>query len=135
MCRPKRVEQLRNNGIINSNTRLRLVGSFYEIYITMHGSMNIMLKKQKHCTTSWCQTSRHGTAARKMCIMKLSIFKFECRPADLSVHMSLWTVSVQTRVVLVSEHYRHVCCLSQSQSQSQSQCLRWRYCSDKIVYT
>jgi hypothetical protein len=35
------VEQLRNTGIINSTTRLHLVGSFYEIYITMHGSMNI----------------------------------------------------------------------------------------------
>ena len=41
MCRPKHVEQLRNTGIINSTTRLHLVGSFYEIYITMHGSMNI----------------------------------------------------------------------------------------------
>ena len=38
MCRPKHVEQLRNTGIINSTTRLHLAGSFYEIYITMHGS-------------------------------------------------------------------------------------------------
>ena len=37
----KHVEQLRNTGIINSTTRLHFVGSFYEIYITMHGSMNI----------------------------------------------------------------------------------------------
>ena len=41
VCRPKHVEQLRNIGVINSTTRLHLVGSFYEIYITMHGSMNI----------------------------------------------------------------------------------------------
>ena len=41
MCPPKHVDQLRNIGIINSTTRLHLVGSFYEIYITMHGSMNI----------------------------------------------------------------------------------------------
>ena len=41
MCRPKHVEQLRNTGIINSTTRLHLAGSSYEIYITMHGSMNI----------------------------------------------------------------------------------------------
>ena len=41
MCRPKHVEQLKNFEIINSATRLHLVGSFYEIYITMHGSMNI----------------------------------------------------------------------------------------------
>ena len=32
MCRPKHVEQLRNNGIINSTTRLHLVGSFYEMF-------------------------------------------------------------------------------------------------------
>jgi hypothetical protein len=37
------VEQLRNIGIINSTTRLHLVGSFYEIYITMHGSMKIKI--------------------------------------------------------------------------------------------
>ena len=42
VCRPKLVEQLRNVRIINSTTRLHLVGSFNEIYITMHGSMNIM---------------------------------------------------------------------------------------------
>jgi hypothetical protein len=39
----KHVEQLRNIGIINSTTRLHLVGSFYEFYMTMHGSMNIKL--------------------------------------------------------------------------------------------
>jgi hypothetical protein len=41
MCRPKHVEQLRNIGIINSTTPSHLVGPFYEIYITMHGSVNI----------------------------------------------------------------------------------------------
>jgi hypothetical protein len=41
VCRPKHVEQLRNDGIINSTTQLHLVCSFYEIYIAMHGSMNI----------------------------------------------------------------------------------------------
>jgi len=45
VCRPKHVEQLRNIGIIKSTTRLRLAGSFYEFYITMHGSINI---KPKH---------------------------------------------------------------------------------------
>ena len=43
MCRQKHVEQLKNIGIISSSTRLHLVGSFYEFYITMHGSMNIKL--------------------------------------------------------------------------------------------
>jgi hypothetical protein len=38
---PKHVEQLRNIGIINAIIWLRLVESFYEFYITMHGSMNI----------------------------------------------------------------------------------------------
>ena len=33
MCRPKHVEQLRNTIIINSTTRLHLVGSFYEILL------------------------------------------------------------------------------------------------------
>ena len=32
MCRPKHVEKLRNIGIINSTTRLHLVGSFYEFF-------------------------------------------------------------------------------------------------------
>jgi hypothetical protein len=36
---PKHVEQLRNIGIINSTTRLRLVDSFYEIHFTIHGAM------------------------------------------------------------------------------------------------
>jgi hypothetical protein len=31
VCRPKHVEQLRNIEIINSTTRLHLVGYFYEI--------------------------------------------------------------------------------------------------------
>ena len=35
---------LRNTGITDCTTRLHIVGSFYEIYITMHGSMNIKLK-------------------------------------------------------------------------------------------
>jgi len=42
---PKHVEQLRNIGIIHSTTRSHLVGSFYEIYVTMHGSMNIKLNE------------------------------------------------------------------------------------------
>jgi hypothetical protein len=41
VCRPKHVKQLRNTAIINSTTQSHLVGSFYEIYITKHGSMDI----------------------------------------------------------------------------------------------
>jgi len=39
------VEQLGNTGIINSTMWSHLVGSFYEIYIMMHGSMNIKDKR------------------------------------------------------------------------------------------
>jgi hypothetical protein len=45
VCRSKHVEQLRYIGIINSNTRFHLVGSFYEICIMMHGSMNIKVRE------------------------------------------------------------------------------------------
>jgi hypothetical protein len=38
---PETCWAIKNTGIINSTTRLHLVGSFYEIYTTMHGSMNI----------------------------------------------------------------------------------------------
>ena len=40
VCRPKHVDQLRNIGIINSTTRLHLVISFYENYITMHARIH-----------------------------------------------------------------------------------------------
>jgi hypothetical protein len=50
MCCPKHVEQLWNIGIINLTTRSHSFGSFYEICITMHGSMNIT-------TTSSCKRS------------------------------------------------------------------------------
>ena len=69
MCSPKHVRQLRKIGIINSTTRLHLVDSFYEVYITMHGSMNIkfMYHKTSHfivfisrCLrfTSFCASQR-----------------------------------------------------------------------------
>ena len=41
MCRPKQVEQLRNTGIINSTTRLHLVGSFYENFPISIGSLSM----------------------------------------------------------------------------------------------
>jgi hypothetical protein len=47
VCRPKHVEQLRNSGIINSTTQSHLVCSFYEIYITMDGFMNINFYKRQ----------------------------------------------------------------------------------------
>ena len=56
MCRPKHVEELRNIGIINSSTRSHLVGSFYEIYTAMHGSMDI-----KVVEVAGCWIARSGT--------------------------------------------------------------------------
>jgi len=66
VCRPKHVEQLRNTGIINSNTRSHLVGSFYEIYIAMHGSMNIKNIKSPEYFVEFCRrTRRHMSKHRK----------------------------------------------------------------------
>jgi hypothetical protein len=42
------VEQLRNIGIIISTTQLHLAGSFYEINITRHRSMNIVFTFLTH---------------------------------------------------------------------------------------
>jgi hypothetical protein len=39
---PETCSALRNIGIINSSTQLHRVGSFCEIYVTMHASMNMM---------------------------------------------------------------------------------------------
>jgi len=44
VCRSKHVEQLRNNGIINSTTRSHLVGYFYTIY------MSFLYETRSHIT-------------------------------------------------------------------------------------
>ena len=62
MCHPKHVEQLRNIGIVNSTTRLHLVGSFYKIYITMHGSMNI------NSTASYSYSLIHVCLKLTLCV-------------------------------------------------------------------
>ena len=46
----KNVEQSRNNGIINCPTQLHLVGHFYKICITMHGSLNVKTFLDKNST-------------------------------------------------------------------------------------
>jgi hypothetical protein len=46
------LSKLRNTGIINFTTQLHIVGSFYEIYITMHGSMNIKLISNRYLLSS-----------------------------------------------------------------------------------
>ena len=40
------------DGIINSTTRLHLVGSFYEFHIMMHESMNIKFVRMNSSTRS-----------------------------------------------------------------------------------
>jgi hypothetical protein len=62
MCRPKHVEQLRNTGIINSTTQLHLVGSFYEIFNTMHWSINIKFKLHVNKYTK-CTAADHNCRA------------------------------------------------------------------------
>jgi hypothetical protein len=57
------VEQLKNIGLINSTTRFHLVGSFYEIYNTMHGSLNIKSERQLLATN--LQRSRKARLRRK----------------------------------------------------------------------
>jgi len=52
VCRSKHVEQLSNIGIINSTTRLHLVGYFYKLYVMMHGHMKIkFIVTHSHTTT------------------------------------------------------------------------------------
>ena len=46
MCRPKHVEQLRNIEIINSTTRLHLVGSFHKFY--KNQSVNVYKSNSKN---------------------------------------------------------------------------------------
>jgi len=46
VCRSKHVEQLINTGIINSSTRLHLVGYFCMICSMMHGSTHIKFIKE-----------------------------------------------------------------------------------------
>jgi hypothetical protein len=52
--RPKHVEKLRNIKIINWITLLHLVDSFYEFYITKHGSMDIKFCVGKSSKTCRC---------------------------------------------------------------------------------
>jgi len=80
VCRPTHVEQLRNGGI-NSTIRLHLVGSFYEFYITMHGSMNIK-----------CSTLQmlHTYAA----------FPVLAGYETLVAHTVIWAISVNTTPIL-----------------------------------
>jgi hypothetical protein len=66
VCRPKHVEQLRNIKIINSTTRLHLVGSSCEIYVTMHGSMN-----RKEWTVFYRYSSRDTLFEYKMFLQQM----------------------------------------------------------------
>jgi len=81
VCRSKHVEQLRNIGIINSTTRSHIVGFFYEIYIMMHGSMNIkFIESDSSAFCSLISLSRmhivikipfvSGTEINKFCVIE-----------------------------------------------------------------
>jgi len=65
VCRPKYVEQLRNTGIINSTTRLYLVGSFYEIYFTMHCNTEF----GAHVTNSNLKISEESCCNSRMTVL------------------------------------------------------------------
>jgi len=56
MCRPKHVEQLRNIGIINSTTRLHLIGSLYGICLwcifLSNGKQKLLLNTNYVMSTS-----------------------------------------------------------------------------------
>jgi hypothetical protein len=96
VCLPKHVEQLRNIWIINSTTRLHLVGSFYEFYITTHRSMNINITRslcepvvQRRVLTQlvrWIQF----TPCHPYCLkpVSLSSHLFLCLPSGLSLSPS-----------------------------------------------
>ena len=71
---------------MNSITRSQLVGSFYEIYITMHGSINIKLKRNQigkaYSRIIWCHScwqsqkeicSPHRTTRKKV---KTGLYNF-----------------------------------------------------------
>jgi hypothetical protein len=77
VCCPKHVEQLRNSGIINSVTRLHLVGSFYEMYISMHGSMNIMCMYV--CMYVVSNLNRHMEAKHDILFLSLVLHISDCR--------------------------------------------------------
>jgi hypothetical protein len=74
VCRPKHVEQLRNIGIINSTKQLHLVGSLYEIYITMHGSMNIKWTSVNVLPTVCFRIHFNNILSSKSCCSRRSIF-------------------------------------------------------------
>jgi hypothetical protein len=75
VCRPKHVEHLRNTGIINFTTRLHLVCSLYEIYITMHGSMDIKVTLYAHCLYCLDQCAQF-IAATKRTVLNYGNFSY-----------------------------------------------------------
>jgi hypothetical protein len=118
VCRPKHVEQLRNNGIINSTTLLHLVGSFHEIYITMHGSMNI---KFTHYTDLHLLAAgmQQGYIVTKLGEITKVNFKFVFIiqiTISVNIHILLLWVFVERQVYRIKFEYFTI----------------WRYCNIHI---
>jgi hypothetical protein len=75
VCRPKHVEQLRNIGIINSTTCVHLVDSFYEIYIKMHGFINVRISD---CYSNYVKLRKEGQFHIKLCISLRNDGLYQC---------------------------------------------------------
>jgi len=98
MCRSKRVEQLRNIGIINSTTRSHLVGYFYTIYIMMQGSMNIMQDKTSQCQFDQIQMHYSKQPTTHYTIMKPGTHVVEDTLYSFLVHICFQMVkNLQTQ--------------------------------------
>ena len=98
MCRSKRVEKLRNSGIINSTTWSHLVGYFYKIYVMMHGSMNIKFSSdfgfgRKLDTYFGGKVQPSEAFLLRNCV--LYIFAYLCGPGTDSIHPSFLPFSLQ----------------------------------------
>jgi hypothetical protein len=75
-----------------STTRLRLVGSFYEIYITMHGSMNIKFKRDLGITVLFKLLSNQRDFATNMLLV-------------YTVHCFICTSYIQVRISHKISHW------------------------------
>ena len=97
MCRSKRVEQLRNIGIINSTTRSHLVRYFYMICIMMHGSMNIKFLKSSMYRKVLCYHARSevlSAVKRIICvfcdmILQVSATVYQSAGGHITKHWNL----------------------------------------------
>jgi hypothetical protein len=93
VCRPKHVEQLRNIGIINSTTRLHLFGSFYKIYITMHGSMTHQTERQAGTVTVYSDDQTNHTKRPTFCGHNAHLGAFKKQTREVTIGSVLLSAS------------------------------------------